>query len=186
MLQQRTYSTIGQGFGVLTEDFVIDRRLHHPPDEAHPARSRPRHLLQAAGGGARAQGSVCSGGICARLHAEQRDWHARCRPGDQGLAQVYGRMFPFTNPNFAFANADVTNSSTPSPSTSSRSSRPRLPSARAASAIACPALRCPLQLPPSAWRSGALELETRLWRLGSGYHQYTAFSPYKVSLSLRL
>ena len=31
-----------------------DRRVHHAPHEAHPARSRARHLPQAPGGGARA------------------------------------------------------------------------------------------------------------------------------------
>lgn len=33
-------------------EFLLDRWLHYPLDEAHPAWSRPRYLLQAPGGGA--------------------------------------------------------------------------------------------------------------------------------------
>lgn len=65
-----------------------DCRLHDPPDEAHPARPRPWHLVQAAGGGARAQGPIRPRGVGPRLHPELGERPARRRQRDQGPAQA--------------------------------------------------------------------------------------------------
>lgn len=70
-----------------------DCRLHHALDEAHSAWSRPRHLVQAPGGGARAQGPVRARDLGARLHPELGERPARRRHRDQGPAQAPRRKF---------------------------------------------------------------------------------------------
>lgn len=131
-----------------------DCRLHHPLDEAHPAWSRPRYLLQAPGGGARAQGPVRPRGFCSRLHPELRERHARRRPGDQGPPQVHGRMSH--PPRTRRTPSDNTPSSTASPSTLLPSSSSRLPTVPVASTTAFAAAATKRFLTLFAWRYGEL------------------------------
>ena len=73
----------------------IDRRLHHPFNETHPAWSCPWYFLQIAGRRARAQGSIRARDLSAGFHTEFGERAIGCGQRDEGLVEESWGKSPF-------------------------------------------------------------------------------------------